>query len=233
MDSFEKPIEVRPSNLFRAGYIVRSFFGAVHAILSLSMAPKQPLSDNVRMVILIAEALKPIVRKAEQSRCELYGPGALPIHPKINLLVCQAVDANRETVTSKAVIGFSAYGPSAIRSQIIEDRKNALPVLRSIQIPPSDDTRWPLGNCAEDETLSLLGFLRESLFEATPTAQSTITVSLTIDLLTLETCHPCRHCTELLKKLRIQRSDREKGSFLFDLAPYPDSQLPIYQTTRM
>jgi hypothetical protein len=189
LNSFLQPLPVEMETLSDRNYTVRSFFGAVHAILYHCIPPNQTLREYVQFFILFTELLN---RLLEPYLSTL----PLDVRPKASLLVCLSPRAG--VLTSRAVIGFSAGGPT--RDAIILDRKLHLHVLKEV----GDHKKpWPVGNCAEDETFGHLKLL-EKLFPGQECSArlGMIAVSLTMDLKGLEPVRPCVQCVQLDHKVR-------------------------------
>ena len=121
-------------------------------------------------------------------------------NPKASLLVCSSSSG-----MSRAVIGFSASGNREVKQQIIYDRKEYLPVLKEVQ---PHDIQWPVGNCAEDETLAHLQKLEKSFIlqhrHDLANCSGMTAARLTVDLRGLTPHGPCKQCGDLFYKLRSE-----------------------------
>ena len=170
-------------------YKIRTFFGAIHAILYRCILPNQSLGEYVQLFTLFTALLR---RSLKQY---LFTEKAF--HTKINLLVCQSPTG---TGQSKAIIGFSASAPLKIKERILEDRIYHLQTLKEV----GRHDKWLVGNCAEDETFAHLEMLRDLFCKRMSGLHGMIAVSLTLDLADLSPCRACQQCSELMFKLRKQ-----------------------------
>jgi hypothetical protein len=182
-------------------YTVRSFMGAIHAVLYHCI----PANQSLREFILLAKFLQPLIQR--------YGP-TLDSRPKINLLACGSVDTVSHTPRSHAIMAVGAWGRNRLNDLIIQDRRENLPILEELQ---TCDLPWKVGNCAEDETFAHHKCLRESISPADQHSE-TIVVSLTIDLMDVESLGPCRQCGDLFRKLREQLR-QQSPCYIWSIAP--------------
>lgn len=189
MNSTLDPLPVKMATLSDGTYMVRSFFGAIHAILYHCIPPNQTLREYVQFFILFTRLLNRLL--------EPY-LSILPkdIHPKASLLVC--LSPRTDVPTSRAIIGFSAAGPT--RDNIIHDRNIHLPVLKEVV---DHNKGWLVGNCAEVETFGHLNIFEKSFSKQDcSTRLGMIGVGLTMDLKGLYPVRPCPQCAQLEYKVR-------------------------------
>jgi hypothetical protein len=187
-------------------YTVRSFFGAVHALLYHCIPSNQSLREYIEMLIVIAKLFQPLIQQYEAN---------VNSHLKINLLVCESINSSFNDRRSQALIGFSSWGRGGVKDLIIEDRRKIFRVLEEVQQEVQTyDVPWRVGNCAEDETFAHLKCLRGSIDQHS----GTIVTTLTIDLMSLDSHGPCRQCAKLFKKLR-EEFRQESPCYIFSIAP--------------
>jgi hypothetical protein len=185
-----QPIRIQMDTLSDGTHTVRSFFGAINAILYNCIPPNQSLREYLRLFTLFTILLK-------RALWQPYLSQATEFNPKVALLVCLSTSDSRR---SEARVGFSACGPRKVKEQIIHDRTEHLPVLKEI---PIHDLPWQVGNCAEDETFTHLMLLEESFRQLlNRPGPGMIAVSLTVDLKDLGPVRPCGQCQDLFHKVR-------------------------------
>jgi hypothetical protein len=189
------------STLSDETYKIRTFFGAIHAILYSRILPNQSLGEYVQLFTLFTALLRRSLKN--------YLPTEKEFHTKINLLVCQSPTG---TGQSNAIIGFSASAPFKIKERILEDRICHLRILKEVG---RHEHQWLVGNCAEDETFAHLERLRDLFPEKMDGLNGMIAVSLTLDLADLSPYRACQQCSELMYKLR----KRIPLTTILDLAP--------------
>ena len=135
------PVSVPIETLSDGVYTVRSFFGAIHAILCHCIPIKCPIKEYVEFFLLFTRLLN-----CALSLCLHTSSSAF--NPKIALLVCLS------SRMSRAIIGFSASGNTReVKQEIIKDRRKHLPVREKIS---THDLPWCVGNCTEAETFAHL-----------------------------------------------------------------------------
>ena len=169
-------------------YKVRSFFGAVHAILYYCLPPNRNLQEYIEILTHLTNLLERALRPYLSERTQLF-------RAKISLLVILSPIDSRD---SRAIIGFNAVGDKELKSIIIQERLAHLSELRDVQL---SGLTWSAGNCAEDETFAHFHKLCSS-----PMGQSRelIAASLTLNILDGESNGPCKQCVQLMKILRDQ-----------------------------
>ena len=179
------PISVPIETLSDGVYTVRSFFGAIHAILCHCIPIKCPLKEYVEFFLLFTRLLN-----CALSLCLHTSSSAF--NPKIALLVCLS------SRMSRAIIGFSASGNTReVKQEIIKDRRNHLPDLQKIN---THDLPWSVGNCTEAEAFAHL----KRMGEAGDRSSQTIAASLTLDLRELSSRGPCLQCSDLFRKVHSE-----------------------------
>jgi hypothetical protein len=181
-------IEIYLETLSNQIYTVRSFFGAVHAVLYRCVAPNQTLREYVEMLIHLTELLNRALRPYLLEQTEF--------RPKVSLLV--GLSPLADSRNSRAIIGFNAVGRKEVKSYIIEERKRHLNVLDKVQ---SHGLPWLVGNCAESETFAHIGKLSSSSINR---SHGLIVATLTLDIMDGGSNGPCRQCVELTSILRNQ-----------------------------
>ena len=164
-------------------YTVRSFLGAIHAILCHCIPINRPLQEYIKFFLLFAGLLNRALQQDFISCTEF--------NPKIALL------AYLSSNTSRAIIGFSASGTRRVKQEIIKDRRNHLPDLQKIN---THDLPWSVGNCTEAEAFAHL----KRMGEAGDRSSQTIAASLTLDLRELSSREPCLQCSDLFRKVHSE-----------------------------
>ena len=189
---------VKMETLSNKRYTVRSFFGAVHAILYYSLPPSRSLREYIEILTHFTKPLARVLRPYLSTQTESF-------RAKISLLVSLSSVNPRD---SGAIIGFNAVGKKQLKARIVKDRMEHLSVLEDVQ---SNGLRWQVGNCAEDESFRHLPELCSS---STGQSRELIAATLTLDILDGEPNGPCKQCVELSKILR-----RELRTTILSLAP--------------
>lgn len=180
-------------------YHIRSFFSALHAILTSILSPDNGLQEYVHIFILVTSLLGRLLRHYK-SRCS-----DIQIPRKVSLLVVlpSPYQHNRQ-LRSRAAIGFSATGSAktkkSLRNKLIHDRIQNLPELTRL----AKRKGYPSpGNCAEAETLShLVPFVSNVRGIAQNHRQLVLSVTTTLHLLNGTPDQNCPQCIELLGLLR-------------------------------
>jgi hypothetical protein len=173
-------------------YFVRSFFGALHALLYRCLPPCQTLPYYLKIFFLFSEALAGVLRPI------LFEPqnSAHSKRPKMALLVCLLYDS--VSSFSRVIIGFSVFGDPQ-RRDLIEDRTSMLKSLSSVQ---PNGLRWQPGNCAEVETFCHLNLLQKKFPDVGGSLPRCIPVILTIDLFEQNMHGPCKQCSQLMHEFK-------------------------------
>jgi hypothetical protein len=164
-------VHVQVPTLPTRRYLIKSFYGAVHATTTYAMPQNRSLSEYVTLVTLLAKLIRRLIEHL-QSQAPSFTKQFLST--SIGLLVGH-VEGH---TTSMARIGFSAHGTPEQRSALIRERRQNLPELASI----SGKVGWESGNCAEAEMFGHLRCMRQMLSESCPGEPDIVFVSLTLKL---------------------------------------------------
>lgn len=195
-------------------YKARSFFGAVHAVISLSLPQNRGLGEYLQIHLMLGQLLHRFFKYVRNFRDDPLG-GKYPaehISNAMNLLVCFIPIVN--CPYSTATIGFSLTGMCSQKNKLRKDRKQNLSWLSGVE---RQGEIWKVGNCAECETYAHVEhfiqtisseactYLDETVTESTP-----IFLSMTLKFgLTVEDPIPsaaCRQCQDLARALERQYS---------------------------
>jgi hypothetical protein len=195
----------------RKMYHVRSFFTALHIILTSILPPDRELREYIHIFVLVTLLLGRLLRHYK-SLC-----GNIKFAKKISLLVVLPSPYQRDQqFCSRACIGFTATGPAetkkCLRNKIIHDRIQNLPELARLTTKKNFSSP---GNCAEAETFGHLDTFVSSIRQISTKSRFTLCVTSTLSLLDGTPDQSCPQCLEMLRLLR------KKDRFLrtFDLAP--------------
>ena len=178
------------------GYVIRSPFTALHAILHHCLPENQTIRQYLSSFLLYATLL----RRAFGDFLENCPEN---MNPKIAILICRGYPFR----SSKAFIGFSVMALRRVKDKIIQDRRENLPDLCDPKIPR--DGFWEPGNCAEAETFAHLREMAKKW-----KGRQMLVYSLALDLKTLEPCRFCYQCGYVIRKL-----SKECQFVWLDLAP--------------
>jgi hypothetical protein len=141
-------------------YKVRSFFGAVHVIISLSLPWNRSLGEYLLIHFTLGQLLHRFFKYVRNSQ---EGPlhGRYPaehISNAMNLLVCLLPITN--CPYSIATIGFSLSGMPPQKSRLRKDRKQNLAWLSEVG---REGEIWQVGNCAESETYAHMEHFKQTI----------------------------------------------------------------------
>ena len=138
-------------------------------------------------------------------------------HTKINLLVCLSSASPNK---SFALVGFSASAHPGIKEYVLEQRKQHLRLLEGLDV---HDLRWAVGNCAEAETFAHMESIRRQFPRTLTDLDNIVAITLTLDLKDQTTHGPCKQCSQLIHKLRL-----ELPYAIFSLAPLKTGHMEEY-----
>lgn len=192
-------------------YLIKSFYGAVHATAAYAMPPNRSLAEYVTLVTLLAKLIRRLMGHIQSQVLTFAEPF---FSTSIGLLAGHDTRNN----TSMARIGFSACGKPKQRKALIRERTKNLPELASI----SGNVGWQSGNCAESETFGHLRCMRQILNSSCAEEKDIVFVSLTFKLFgegtscetSLGRKRMCQLCYQLAKNL-----SRDTSCRILDICP--------------
>lgn len=159
-------VSVRIDTLPTKRYVVKSFYGAIHATTSYAMPANRPLSEYIAIVTLLGALLRRLFR---------YVKSRNPSFGVVSSSIGLAVGTTPASQRSLARIGFSLSGTQTKRNTLIREREKNLPELSSVR----RKAFWESGNCAESETFSHLRGMNQTLSQPD---ESAMFLSLTLSL---------------------------------------------------
>ena len=138
-------------------------------------------------------------------------------HPKTNLLICRSPASPDE---SFALVGFSASAHPVVKEYVLKQRKQHLRLLEGLD---AHDLPWAIGNCAEVETFAHIEPIQRQFSRTITDLDSMVAITLTLDLKDQTTHGPCKQCSQLIRKLRL-----ELPCAIFSLAPLKRGNMEPY-----
>jgi hypothetical protein len=194
-------------------YRARSFFGAVHAIISLSLPLNRSLGEYLQIYLILARLLHRFFKYVRNFQNSPF-PHKYPLEHicnRMSLLVCLTPIAN--CPYSIATIGFNASGMPSHKRKLRKDRIQNLTSLSDVE---REGEIWQVGNCAESETYAHIQHFMQVIsnevdhIEETVVGANPIFLSMTLKFgLAVKDPTPsasCRQCRNLAKILERQYS---------------------------
>jgi hypothetical protein len=181
-------------------YNVRSFFTALHLILTNILPPDRQLREYIHIFILLTALLRRLFRHYKSLRSNIRMPTKSSL-----LVVLLSSDSSSQRFRSRSTIRFSATGSAktknCLRNKLINDRIHNLPELTKITKKKKSPSP---GNCAEAETLGHLDSFVSSVRGTAGKSRVVLGITSTIHFFDGTPDPNCFQCVELLRLLRAK-----------------------------
>ena len=188
-------------------YRVRSFFTALHIVLTECLPRDQSFKEYLQIFLLIAYCLRHIFSDLKLRCLNIKVPTTISL-----LVVTSSPNHHNKPFCSRASIGFSACGTNSERSVIINDRYKVIPELQHVKL--RKDHPKP-GNCAEIDIFCHFNEFVPLVRDGSENCEHVIAVTSTLNLML---GRPEKNCTDCRKLIELVRK-RYKFLRVLDLAP--------------